>query len=71
MDIQTANKVVKKEQEWNKWHYDHKVRCAPLQVGDKVILKHTAFKCKHKIQDPWEAAVYEAIEQPLGKILVF
>ena len=24
----TANEVVKKEQEQNKWHYDHKVRCA-------------------------------------------
>ena len=26
---QTAHKVVKKEQEWNKWHYDQKVRCTP------------------------------------------
>ena len=24
----TTNEVVKKEQEQNKWHYDHKVRCA-------------------------------------------
>ena len=42
----TANEVVKKEQEWNKWHYDHKVKCAQLKVGDKVLLKCTAFKGK-------------------------
>ena len=47
----TANEVIKKEQEWNKQHYDHKVRCAKLKVGDKVLLKCTAFKGKHKIQD--------------------
>ena len=33
----TANKVVKKEQEQNKQHYDHKVRCTQLKVGDKVL----------------------------------
>ena len=45
----TANEVVKKEQEWNKQHYDQKVRCTQLKVGDKVLLKSTAFKGKHKI----------------------
>ena len=48
---QTANDVIKKEQERNKQRYDHKVRCAKLMVGDKVLLRHTAFKGKHKIQD--------------------
>ena len=66
----TANEVVKKEQEQNKWHYDCKVRCVKLKVGDKVLLKHTAFKGKHKIQDRWENTIYEVIEQPLGKIPV-
>ena len=47
----TANEVIKKEQEWNKWHYDQKVRCTQLEVGDKVLLKCTAFRGKHKIQD--------------------
>ena len=40
-------------------------------VGDKVLLRHTAFKGKHKIQDHWEHTIYEVIEQPLGKISVF
>ena len=55
----------------NKQHYDQKVRCAQLQVGDKVLPKHTAFKGKHNIQDRWENTIYEVIEQPLGKIPVF
>ena len=67
----TANEVVKKEQERSKVQYDCKVRCAKLKVGDKVLLKHTAFKGKHKIQDRWENIIYEVIEQPLGKIPVF
>ena len=45
-----------------------KVRCAQLRVGDKVLLKHTAFKGKDKIQDRWENAIYKVIEHPLGKI---
>ena len=40
-------------------------------IGDKVLLKHTAFKGKHKIQDQWENTIYEVIEQPLGKLPVF
>ena len=67
----TANEVVKKEQEWNKQHYNHKVRCAQLKVGDKVLLKWTAFKGKNKIWDRWENAIYEVIEQSLGRVPVF
>ena len=46
-------------------------RCAKLKVGDKVLLRHTAFKGKHKIQDRWEYIIYEVIEQPVGKMPVF
>ena len=42
-----------------------------MKVGDKVLLKCTAFKGKHNIQDRWENTIYEVIEQPLGKIPVF
>ena len=42
-----------------------------LMVGDKVLLRHTAFKGKHKIQDRWEHTIYEVIEQPFSKIPVF
>ena len=67
----TANEVVKKEQQWNNWPYDCRVRCAQLKVGDKALLKCTAFKGKHKIQDRWENMIYEVNDQPLGKISVF
>ena len=40
-------------------------------VGDKVLLRHTAFKGKDKIQDHWEYNIYEVVEQPLGNIPVF
>ena len=42
-----------------------------LMVGDKVLLKHTAFKGKHKIQDRWVNTIYEVIEKPFDKIPVF
>ena len=48
---QTTNDVIKKEQERNKQCFDCKVQCAKLMVGDKVLLRHTAYKGKHKIQD--------------------
>ena len=67
----TANEVLKKEQEQNKWHYDCKVKCAQVKVGDKVLLKCTTFKGKHKIQDRWKNTIYEVVEHPMGKIPVF
>ena len=67
----TTNEVIRKEQKWNKQQYNSKVRCTQLKVGDKVLLKHIAFKSKHKIQDRWENTIYEAIGQPLDKIPVF
>ena len=67
----TANEVVKREQGWNKWHYDCKVRCAQLKVGDEVLLKCTAFKGKHNIQDRWENTIYEVTDQPVCKIPFF
>ena len=40
-------------------------------IGDKVYLRHTAYKGKHKIQDQWENTIYEVIEQPFENIQVF
>ena len=42
-----------------------------MKVGDKVLLKCTAFKGKHKIQNRLENTVYHVIEQPFGKLPVF
>ena len=68
---QTANDVIKKEQERNKWCYDCKVQCAKLMIGGKVLLRHTAYKGKHKIQDHWEDTIYEVVEQPFENMPVF
>ena len=42
-----------------------------MEVGEKVLLKCTASKGKHKIQDQWENIIYEVVEQPLGKLPVY
>ena len=42
-----------------------------MKVGDKVVLKCTASKRKHKIQARWENTIYEVIKQLKGKIPVF
>ena len=66
-----ANDVVQKEQEWNKQHYDHKIRCTKLMVGDTVLLQCTTYRGKHKIHDRWEDTVYEVTEQPFKNMPVF
>ena len=42
-----------------------------LMIGDKVLLRCTAYKAKHKIQDHWVDTIYEVIEQPFENMLVF
>ena len=68
---ETANDIIQKEQERNKWHYDHKIQCMKLMVGDTVLLWCTAYKGKHKIQDQWENTIYEVVEQPFTNMPVF
>ena len=36
-----------------------------------VLLKRTAFKGKHKIQDHWEDTIYCVEEQPYAQLPVF
>ena len=40
-------------------------------IGDKVLLRHTAYKGKHKIPDHWEDTIYEAVQQPFRNMPVF
>ena len=44
---------------------------AALDIGDLVLVKKTACKGKHKIQDRWESAEYQVIEQPTPGIPVY
>ena len=38
-------------------------------MGDKVLLKRTAFKGNHKIQDHWEDTVHHVEGQPYARLL--
>ena len=40
-------------------------------VGDKVLLRCTAFKGKNEIQDHWEDTICEVVEQPFENMPVF
>ena len=40
-------------------------------MGDQVLLKRTAFKGKHKVQDHWKYTVYHVEGQPCSKLPVF
>ena len=42
-----------------------------LVVDDKVLLRCTAYKGKHKIQAHWENVIYEVVEQPFKNMPVF
>ena len=48
-----------------------KIRCTQLGVGDMVLLKRTAFKDEHKIQDHCEKTIYHVEGQPYMALLVF
>ena len=69
--IKFVQQVTEKENQRHKWNYDHKIRCTQLGVGDQVLLKRTAFKGKHKIQDHWEDTVYCFEGQPYFWLPIF
>ena len=50
---------------------DLKVRCAPLQVGDLVVLRQKSFRGKCKIQDRWDSTLFEVIEIPYPDMPLF
>ena len=60
-----------KQQARHKELYDRRCRGAALDIGDLVLVKKTAWKGKHKIQDRWESDEYQVIEQPNPGIPVY
>ena len=60
-----------RQQAKHKELYDRKCRGAALGIGDLVLVKKTAWKGKHKIQDKWESDEYQVIEQPTPGIPVY
>ena len=46
-------------------------RGAKLEIGDLVLVRKTAWKGKHKIQDKWESDDFQVIGQPTPGIPVY
>ena len=51
--------------------YDMKCKGAALDVGDLVLVKQTAWKGRHKIQDRWESGEYQVVGQPTPGVPVY
>ena len=66
-----AKQVADRQQARHKELYDRRCRGAALDIGDLVLVKKTAWKGKHKIQDGWESDEYQVIEQPTPGIPVY
>ena len=53
--------MAKRQQAKHRELYDQKCRGAELKMGDLVLVKQTAWKGRHKIQDRWESEEYQVV----------
>ena len=63
--------MAQKQQARHRGLYNLKCRGATLSVGDLVLVKQTAWKSRHKIQDRWENREYQVVDQPTPGIPVY
>ena len=66
-----AKCLAQKQQAKHRELYDLKCRGAALDVGDLVLVKQTAWKGRHKIQDRWESGEYQVVGQPTPGVPVY
>ena len=66
-----AKQVAGRQQARHKGLYDRRCKGAALGIGDLVLVKKTAWKGKHKMQDRWESDEYQVIVQPNPDIPVY
>ena len=66
-----AKCMAQKQQARHRGLYDLKCRGATLSVGDLVLVKQTAWKGRHKIQDRWEREEYQVVGQPTTGVPVY
>ena len=59
-----ARHMAQRQQAKHRELYDMNCRNAALDVGDLVLVKQTAWKGRHKIQDRWESGEYQVVGQP-------
>ena len=55
--------MAKRQQAKHRELYDQRCRGAEVEVGDLVLVKLTAWKGRHKIQDRWESEEYQGVAQ--------
>ena len=60
-----------RQQTRHKGLYDRRCKGAALDIGDLVLVKKTAWKGRHKIQDRWDSDKYQVIGQPNPGIPVY
>ena len=63
--------MAQKQQARHRGLYNLKCRGATLSVEDLVLVKQTAWKGRHKIQDTWEDREYQVVDQPTPGIPVY
>ena len=66
-----AKCMAQKQQARHRGLYNLRCRGATLSVGDLVLVKQTAWKGRHKIQDRWEDREYQVVDQPTPGIPVY
>ena len=66
-----AKLVASWQQTRHKGLYDRKCRGATLDIGDLVLVKQTAWKGRHKIQDCLEEEEYQVVDQPTPGVPVY
>ena len=66
-----AKRMAQKQQARHRGLYNLRCRGATLSVGDLVLVKQTAWKGRHKIQDRWEDREYQVVDQPTPGIPVY
>ena len=66
-----AKQVAGRQQARHKGLYDRRCKGDALGIGDLVLVKKTAWKGRHKIQDRWESDEYQVIGQPTPGIPVY
>ena len=60
-----------RQQATHKGLYDRRCKGAALDIGDLVLVKKTAWKGRHRIQDRWESDEYQVIGQSNPGIPVY
>ena len=66
-----AKQMAKRQQAKHRELYDQKCRGAELEIGDLFLVKQTAWKGRHKIQDKWETGEYQVVGQPTPGVPVY